>query len=67
VIANGLHGVYVDTIQDPVGAGTSCSGCAARLIERDWYTCGEWRLNDVGQCLVCGTPIPGVFNGAPGT
>jgi pyruvate formate lyase activating enzyme len=66
-IANGLHYVYTGNIHDRVGASTYCSGCAARVIERDWYTLGEWCLNDTGQCLRCGTLIPGVFHGAPGT
>ena len=30
------------------GGSTFCSGCGLRLIERDWYRLGEWRLDDEG-------------------
>jgi pyruvate formate lyase activating enzyme len=66
-VANGLHFVYTGNIHDRIGGSTYCSTCAARVIERDWYAIGEWRLNDAGHCLICDTPIPGVFSGAPGT
>jgi pyruvate formate lyase activating enzyme len=37
------------------------------VIERDWYTLGEWRLTDDGRCTACGTPCAGRFAGRPGT
>jgi pyruvate formate lyase activating enzyme len=37
-----------------------------RVIERDGYRIGEWRLDDVGRCLACDAQIPGVFAGPPG-
>ena len=37
------------------------------VIERDWYRLGAWRLTGDGRCLNCGTRMPGVFDGPPGT
>ena len=34
---NGLHYVYTGNVHDPEGGTTFCPGCAAPLIERDWY------------------------------
>ncbi len=66
-LANGLRHVYTGNIHDAAGASTYCSGCGTRVIERDWYELGEWRLDASGKCLSCGTQLPGVFNGAAGT
>jgi pyruvate formate lyase activating enzyme len=65
-LANGLHHVYTGNVHDPAGASTYCSGCGTRVIERDWYELGEWRLDASGKCLSCGTQLPGVFDGAAG-
>jgi len=65
-IANGLNFVYTGNVHDPVGASTYCPNCANRVIERDWYEIGEWKLDDQGACPMCGRLIPGVFAGAPG-
>lgn len=65
-IDNGMRYVYTGNVHDSVGASTYCHGCGVRVIERDWYRLGEWRLDDVGACLKCGTRVPGVFDGAPG-
>jgi pyruvate formate lyase activating enzyme len=65
-IRNGLHYVYTGNVHDPRGASTYCPSCKTRVIERDWYELGEWRLEAAGACLQCGTKVPGVFNGAPG-
>jgi pyruvate formate lyase activating enzyme len=62
-LSNGLKFVYTGNVHDPVGSSTYCPQCAARVIERDWYEIGEWRLNDAGKCLDCGTQLPGVFDG----
>jgi pyruvate formate lyase activating enzyme len=66
-LANGLHHVYTGNVHDSEGGSTYCPGCRARVIERDWYELGEWRLTDTGGCRHCGTQIPGVFAGPPGT
>ena len=63
---NGLHYVYTGNVHDSLGSSTYCHGCNTRVIERDWYQLGEWRLDAGGACLKCGTQIPGVFSGAPG-
>jgi pyruvate formate lyase activating enzyme len=36
------------------------------MIERDGYLIGEYRLDETGHCLACGTAIPGVFEGPAG-
>ena len=61
----GLHYVYVGNVHDSDGASTYCPGCGARVIERDWYQLGEWRL-DAGCCTACGQNIAGVFESRPG-
>jgi pyruvate formate lyase activating enzyme len=66
-LANGLHYVYTGNVHDPSGSSTYCPKCRTRLIERDWYQLGEWQLNDTGACRKCGTQLPGVFAGKPGT
>jgi len=63
---NGLHYVYTGNVHDSDGGSTYCPSCHARVIERDWYEIGEWRLNDRGECLACGTRIAGVFAGPHG-
>jgi pyruvate formate lyase activating enzyme len=65
-LANGLKYVYTGNVHDPTGSSTYCAGCGARVIERDWYELGEWRLDAQGRCLQCAAQLPGVFNGAPG-
>ncbi|MBY0430815.1 MAG: AmmeMemoRadiSam system radical SAM enzyme, partial [Rhodospirillales bacterium] len=65
--ANGLRHVYTGNIHDNTGGGsTSCAGCGAPLIERDWYELGRWRLTADGRCPDCGTALPGVFEAEPG-
>jgi pyruvate formate lyase activating enzyme len=66
-IRNGLRYVYTGNVHDTAGSSTYCPGCGTRVIERDWYVLGEWQLDDAGHCQQCGTQIPGIFNGAPGT
>ena len=63
---NGLHYVYTGNVHDPQGASTFCHGCGTRVIERDWYELGEWRLDADGACRKCGMKIPGVFSAQPG-
>ncbi len=62
----GLRYVYVGNVHDRQAGSTYCSGCGARLIERDWYQLGEWNLDATGHCTNCGTRCPGVFDGPPG-
>ena len=65
-LANGLHFVYVGNVHDRAGGSTYCTACGTRVIERDWYQLGAWRLTHSGACQNCGNQIPGVFTGAPG-
>jgi pyruvate formate lyase activating enzyme len=65
-LANGLHFVYTGNVHDREGGSTWCPKCGTRVIERDWYQLGNWKLTDSGACQHCGTQIPGVFAGAPG-
>jgi pyruvate formate lyase activating enzyme len=66
-LRNGLNYVYTGNVHDAAGASTYCHGCKIRVIERDWYQLGEWKLDAQGACLNCGEKIPGVFDGAAGT
>jgi len=65
--AAGLHHVYTGNVHDSDGGSTVCTGCGTRVIERDWYDLGDWRLDATGHCLSCGTRLAGVFDGPPGT
>ncbi|UTW13257.1 AmmeMemoRadiSam system radical SAM enzyme [Marinobacterium rhizophilum] len=62
----GLRYVYTGNVHDPDGSSTWCPGCGTRLIERDWYQLGEWKLDAAGRCIHCGTAVPGHFEAAPG-
>ncbi len=65
-VANGVRYAYTGNVHDAEGGSTYCHGCGARVIERYWYTLGEWRLTDDGRCADCGTPCAGRFAGRPG-
>jgi pyruvate formate lyase activating enzyme len=54
-------------VHDPTGQSTRCHECGTLVIERDWYRLGAWRLTGDGRCVNCDTPLPGVFDGPPGT
>lgn len=61
----GLKYVYTGNVFDVERQSTYCSGCGKRLIERDWYTLGEYHIHD-GSCAFCGTKIAGHFEDIPG-
>ncbi len=63
---NGVRYAYTGNVSDVDGGSTFCHHCGARVIQRDWYELGEYRLDDSGHCQACGTAIPGVFNGPAG-
>lgn len=65
-LANGVRYAYTGNVHDVEGASTYCSGCGIRLVERDWYEIGEYRLTGEGACQACGTRCPGVYEGPPG-
>ena len=66
-LEQGIRYAYVGNVHDVGRQSTLCHRCGELLIERDWYELGRWRLGDEGQCLSCGTPLAGVFDGGPGT
>jgi pyruvate formate lyase activating enzyme len=66
-LGNELRYVYTGNVHDPAGASTYCHGCGERVIERDWYELGQWKLDPAGACVQCGAQIPGVFADQPGT
>jgi pyruvate formate lyase activating enzyme len=65
-LENGLQFVYTGNVHDREGSSTYCPKCRTRVIERDWYELGEWKLDDAGCCTHCGTSIPGRFTRTPG-
>jgi len=66
-IDNGVRYAYTGNVHDRAGGSTVCHSCGTRVIERDWYELGEYRLDPHGSCMTCATPVPGVFDGPPGT
>jgi pyruvate formate lyase activating enzyme len=64
--ANGVRHAYTGNVHDRSGGSTFCHACGKRLIERDWYVLGEYRVTGDGYCASCGTALPGRFDGAPG-
>lgn len=66
-LKNGLRYVYTGNVHDPAGDTTSCPGCGASVIERDWYELIGYALTDDGRCRTCSTCCDGVFAGPPGT
>ncbi len=62
----GLRYAYVGNVHDPHRDATWCHACGDQVIGRDWYTLGRWHLDGDGRCRSCGTPVAGVFDGAPG-
>ncbi len=65
--ANGLNHVYIGNVHDVAAQSSYCTGCGTRVIERDWHQLSDWKLDDFGGCLTCGTRFPGVIDGPPGT
>jgi pyruvate formate lyase activating enzyme len=63
----GLRYVYTGNVHDPAGQTTSCPGCGAAVVVRDWYVLNRYALTDTGACDSCGTQLPGVYAGPAGT
>ena len=66
-LANGVRHAYTGNVHDSDGSSTYCPGCGDQVVERDWYRLGDYRLTDDGHCQECGTQLPGVYRGRPGT
>jgi len=65
-LSNGVRYAYTGNVHDSAGQSTWCHHCGRLLIERDWYTLGQWNLDDKGCCNGCGTPLPGLVEAVPG-
>jgi pyruvate formate lyase activating enzyme len=65
-VEHGLRYVYTGNVHDPLGQTTTCPGCAVPVIVRDWYTIRRYALTDAGDCVACGTRLPGRFAGPVG-
>jgi pyruvate formate lyase activating enzyme len=65
-IAAGLKHVYTGNTHDVAGQSTYCASCGTRVIERDWYVLGEWKLDPDGACTSCGAALAGHFEPRPG-
>jgi pyruvate formate lyase activating enzyme len=63
---NGVRYAYTGNVHDVDGGTTSCPGCQAPVIVRDWYAMRDWNLAEGGRCARCGTRIAGVFEAQPG-
>ncbi len=63
----GIRHVYIGNVNHDEAQSSYCAGCGARVIERDWHLISDWKLDGQGRCLDCGTQMPGVFDGPPGT
>ena len=63
---NGVRYAYIGNVHDPDADSTWCPECGTRVIERDWYQLGDYRLTDDGHCTTCGAAIAGVFDGPAG-
>lgn len=62
-LGNGLRYVYTGNVHDPAGGTTSCTGCGAAVVVRDWYVISRYGLGDDGACVHCGHRIAGVYDG----
>ena len=65
-LGNGVRHAYTGNVHDGEGQSTYCHQCGERVIQRDWYRLGDYRLDDTGHCTGCGTVVPGVFDGPAG-
>lgn len=66
-LKNGVRHCYTGNVHDLGRQSSYCHGCGERVIGRDWYQLSDWQLDAHGRCLHCGTALPGVFDGPPGT
>jgi len=63
----GLRHVYTGNVRDADGGTTSCPGCGAALIVRDWYDIREYRLTPDGRCPDCRAVVAGRFGAYGGS
>jgi pyruvate formate lyase activating enzyme len=65
-LGHGIHHVYTGNVRDREGQSSLCAGCGEVVIGRDGYELDAWKLDDEGNCLRCGSRLPGVIDGPPG-
>jgi pyruvate formate lyase activating enzyme len=63
-LAAGLHFVYTGNVHHVQGDTTFCPQCHSKLIVRDWYQLNQYRLDALGHCPDCGSPVAGRFGQA---
>jgi pyruvate formate lyase activating enzyme len=63
---HGLKYVYTGNVHDPDGQTTTCTGCGAAVIVRDWYVINSYEVSEAGACKHCGATVPGRFDGPAG-
>jgi pyruvate formate lyase activating enzyme len=63
----GLNYVYAGNIPGKTGEyeDTLCPSCRTHLIRRYGYVILEYRIDEQGACLKCGTHIPGIWTDKP--
>lgn len=66
-LGHGLKHVYTGNVNHQDSQSTYCAQCKTPVIERDWFSLGNYRLDEHGNCQVCGHTMPGYFASAPGT
>ena len=64
---HGLRYVYTGNVHDRDGQTTTCPGCGAAVVVRDWYEMVRYDLTGDGACTHCGARVPGVYDGPAGT
>ena len=57
----GLNYVYTGNVHDAGGSSTYCPSCENVVVERDWYEIRNYRLDDGGACMLCGTQLAGRY------
>ncbi len=57
----GLNYVYTGNVHDSGGGSTYCPSCENVVIARDWYEIPDYKLDDSGGCLCCGTQLAGRY------
>jgi len=57
----GLNFVYTGNVHDTGGGSTYCPSCEHEVIVRDWYEIRDYKLDDSGACLHCGTQLAGHY------
>ena len=57
----GLRYVYTGNVHDRTGGTTSCPGCGAAAIVRDWHDILHYDLTAEGRCRHCDAQLPGRY------